>query len=179
MIAWICFEYGERSLIPYTNKKALLKCKLPLLALRVDSRIRHDAQAVPPNGAWYSVAVGKATAFDSSEQFLALLRYDPYFPDGRIDLIDVKEGRTITSRPCVLSPNGGSICWSPDRRIVGTVESDGFHFYDATNLEEIARLPWQYPCHVEFSRDGKNLALGAWSGGEIRPAESVFGPTAA
>lgn len=115
----------------------------------------------------------EATAFDSSEHHLAIMRHNGSFPKGCIDVFNVKEGRTIASRPCALSSNGSSICWSPKGGMIGTVESDGFRFYDAAELREIAHLPWEYASHIEYSRDGKYLALGAWSGGEIRLADSI------
>jgi WD40 repeat protein len=114
------------------------------------------------------------TAFDSSEKHLAILRRHGDFPEGRIEIIDVEQGQTIASRTCVLSPNGGSICWSPNGGVIGTAENDGFRFYDPTDLKETASVPLKSACHVEFSGNGKHLALGAWSGGEIRSADSVL-----
>jgi WD40 repeat protein len=49
------------------------------------------------------------TAFDSSEERLAVLRYSGNFPEGCIDIVDVEQGKTIASRSCVLSPNGGRL----------------------------------------------------------------------
>ncbi len=121
----------------------------------------------------------KATAFDRNEDRLAIIRDNGAFPEGGIEVIDVRDGHTISFRACVLSPNGSSICWSPDGGVIGTVENDGFRFYDAANLEEIAHEPWKYPSHIEFTRDGKYLAFGAWSGGEIRSADSVLHTTSA
>jgi WD40 repeat protein len=121
----------------------------------------------------------KATAFDRNEDRLAIIRDNGVFPEGGIEVIDVRDGHTISFRACVLSSNGSSICWSPDGGVIGTVENDGFRFYDAASLEEIAHVPWKYPSHIEFTRDGKYLAFGAWSGGEIRSADSVLPKTSA
>jgi hypothetical protein len=116
----------------------------------------------------------EATAFDRNEDRLAIIRHNGAFPEGCIEIIDVRHGHTIASRACVLSPNGSSICWSPGGGVIGTVENDGFRFYDVASLEEIAQERWKYASHIEFSRDGKYLAFGAWSGGEIRSADSVL-----
>jgi WD40 repeat protein len=115
-----------------------------------------------------------ASAFNRNEDRLAIIRDNVAFPEGCIEIIDITHVDTIASRACILSPNGSSICWSPDGGVIGTVENDGFGFYDVEGLEEVAREPWKYAAHVEFSRDGKYLALGAWSGGEIRSADSVL-----
>jgi hypothetical protein len=120
-----------------------------------------------------------ATAFNRTEDRLAIIRDNVAFPEGCIEIIDTRNGHRIASRACTLSPNGSSICWSADGGVIGTVERDGFGFYDVESLDEVAREPWMYPAHVEFSRDGKYLALGAWSGGEIRSADSVLHRTSA
>jgi WD40 repeat protein len=116
----------------------------------------------------------KATAFDRSERRLAIMRRDGSNTDACIDIVDVMNGQTIASRACVLSPNGSSLGWSPDGDVIGIVEKDGFRFYDVPDLKEIVQLPMKYASHIEFSRDGKYIALGAWSGGEIRFADSVL-----
>ena len=118
----------------------------------------------------------KAIAFAHNESRLAIMRYNGDRPEGRIEVIDVMNGHTIASRACILSPNGSSICWSPDGGVIGAVERDGFRFYAVASLEEISHVPWKYASHIEFSRDGKYLALGAWCGGEIRSVGSVLRP---
>lgn len=117
----------------------------------------------------------QAITFDSSENQLAILRQDGGRIEGCIEVVNLTSGHAIASRPCTLSWNGGSITWSPDGEVLGSVESDGFHFYDTTNLQESGHVPLQYACHVEFSRDGKFIALGAWSGGVVRLTESILG----
>lgn len=115
-----------------------------------------------------------ATAFDRSEDRLAMIRDNGAFPEGCIEIIDTRHGHTIASRACALSPNGSSICWSPNGEVIGAVVNGGFRFYDVEDLVEFAQIPWKYAAHVEFSRDGEYLAFGAWSGGEIRSAGSVL-----
>ena len=106
----------------------------------------------------------KTTAFDSTESRLAVVRRDGRARSDCIDIIDLAEKRVVASVGCRLSPNGNSIAWSPDGNFIAAVEEDGFRFYDASQLNSIASLEFRYACHVEFSADGRFVALGAWSG---------------
>lgn len=56
----------------------------------------------------------KATAFDRSERLLAIMRCSGRFPEGSIDIVDIRNGRVVVSRQYELSPNGSSIGRSPD-----------------------------------------------------------------
>jgi WD40 repeat protein len=99
--------------------------------------------------------------------------------DGRgrsdyIEIIDLAGKCVIASVGCRLSPNGNSIAWSADGNFIAAVEEDGVRFYDASQLKSSASLEFRYACHVEFSAEGRFVALGAWSGGEIRLTETVL-----
>ena len=115
----------------------------------------------------------KTTAFDNTESRLAVVRRDGRARSDCIEIIDLAGRRVVASVGCRLSPNASSIAWSPDGNFIAAVEDDGFRFYDASQLKSIASLEFRYACHVEFSADGRFVALGAWSGGEIRRTETV------
>ena len=116
----------------------------------------------------------KNTAFDNTESRLAVVRRDGRARSDCIEIIDLAGKRVIASVGCRLSPNSNSIAWSPDGNFIAAVEEDGFRFYDASQLKSIASLEFRYACHVEFSADGRFVAFGAWSGGEIRLTETVL-----
>jgi WD40 repeat protein len=116
----------------------------------------------------------KTTAFDNTESRLAVVRRDGRARSDCIEIIDLAEKRVAACVGCRLSPNGDSIAWSPDGTFIAAVEEDGFRFYDASQLKSIASLEFRYACHVEFSADGRFVALGAWSGGEIRLTETIL-----
>ena len=116
----------------------------------------------------------KTAAFDNTESRLAVVRRDGLARSDCIEIIDLAGKRVVSSVGCRLSPNGNSIGWSPDGNFMAAVEEDGFRFYDASQLKSIASLEFRYACHVEVSADRRFVALGAWSGGEIRLTESVL-----
>lgn len=121
----------------------------------------------------------KASAFDYTESRLAVARRKAGGHGDCIEIIELAEKRVVASAGCQLSPNGSSIAWSPDGRFIAAVEDDGFRFYKAFQLQPVAFLEFHYASHVEFSADGKYVALGAWSGGEIRLVEAVLPKSAA
>jgi WD40 repeat protein len=116
----------------------------------------------------------KTTAFDITESRLAVVRRDGRARSDCIELIDLAGKRVVASVGCRFSSNGNSIARSPDGNFIAAVEEDGFRFYDASQLKSIASLEFRYACRVEFSADGRFVALGAWSGGEIRLTETVL-----
>jgi WD40 repeat protein len=113
-------------------------------------------------------------AFDSSEQLMAVIHGERPHPKAWLEIVDAASGETLRRRECVRSHNGPSAAWSPDGSTIGLVEPDGFHFYAADDLHEIGAVPLQYACHVEFSRDGLWVALGAWSRGVIQLTGDVL-----
>ena len=115
----------------------------------------------------------KTAAFDNTESRLAVVGRDGRAQSDCIEIIELAGRRVVASVGCRLSPNGSSIAWSPDGSFIAAVEDDGFRFYDASQLKPIASLAFRYASHVEFSADGRFVALGAWSSGEIRLTETV------
>lgn len=115
-----------------------------------------------------------ATAFDNTETRLAVARRRRLGERDRVEIIDLSEKRVVASVDFMSNPNGRSLAWSPDGNIIASVENDGFRFYDSSRLSVIASVGFRYASHVEFSANGRFVALGAWSGGEVRPIESLL-----
>ena len=112
--------------------------------------------------------------FHSSETLLAVVHGDRPHPKAWLEIVDVSSGETLRARECIRSHNGPAISWSPDGSVIGVVEPDGFQFYAADDLHEIASVPAKYACNLEFSPDGTWVALSAWSGGRIRLTADVL-----
>ena len=75
-------------------------------------------------------------------------------------------GPTLTGS-VVWRGTSWSIAWSPDGNYIACVEDGQASLFDATTLNLIAKHQLPYPCHVEFSHDGKFLAVRSWEKGVV------------
>ena len=72
---------------------------------------------------------------------------------------------------------GPTLAWSPDGGTIACIELQRVTLIDVATLKRRASHPLPYASHVEFSRDGRLLAIGSWSKGVVLALEDVGAPT--
>jgi len=88
-------------------------------------------------------------------------------------LMDLAEKRIVCSAPYKFGGTAFIAKWSPDSKVLATVQEHSFIFYDAATLEKRESIECQFASDIAFSPDGSRMALGAWESGMMLGRENV------
>ena len=84
------------------------------------------------------------------------------------------ETTTIIATTKLESAARAALTWSPDGKLLGTVQEGRWTLHASDDLREVGSLTGPYPCALDFSPDGRLLALGSWERGVVLPLAQIL-----
>jgi WD40 repeat protein len=84
------------------------------------------------------------------------------------------ETNTTTAMTKLESAARAALTWSPDGKLLGTVQKGRWTLHASDDLREVGSLADLYPCALDFSPDGSLIALGSWERGVVLPLAQVL-----
>jgi hypothetical protein len=105
--------------------------------------------------------MSRAAALSPDAKTLAILHGAPPTLLTIVDLTDGAKRHEITID---AGGTGACLVWSPNGRVLGSVERGRTAFYSEA-LVELGHVDMEYPSSIAFSGDSTNIALGSWTKG--------------
>ena len=111
-----------------------------------------------------------ASALSNDGNLLAVVHGAP--PD-TLSVFQLSDGARVGTTDVQAGGTGSTLCWSPDSRLIASVQDGEVVFYAWPGLATMHKLALAYPCDVAFSARGGRLALGSWEAGWVLAAEAI------
>jgi WD40 repeat protein len=111
-----------------------------------------------------------ASALSNDGSLLAVVHGAP--PD-TLSVFQLSDGARVGTTDVQAGGTGSALCWSPDSRLIASVQDGEVVFHAWPGLVTTHKLALLYPCDVAFSARGGRLALGSWEKGWVLAAEAI------
>ncbi|AKJ31937.1 hypothetical protein AAW51_5246 [Caldimonas brevitalea] len=92
-----------------------------------------------------------------------------------LDVVEAETSRILATSNFEYGGTNHSLAWSPDGRILATVQRGRAAFFESRSLSLLGAYEIEHPCWVEFSPNGEYVALGSWDKGTIKRVAEVLG----
>jgi WD40 repeat protein len=175
----------------------------PISSQVFEGHMISDASASGDRTAWAFV-VSKIGAPHNPEHDYVLLRswpFDAKGPLGRVDglpgigcarlspagnrlaviqkwitlsVFDLETNTITATTKLESAATFAALTWSPDGKILGTVQEGRWTLHASDDLREVGALAGPYPCALDFSPDGSLIALGSWERGVVLPLAQIL-----
>jgi WD40 repeat protein len=92
----------------------------------------------------------------------------------KLSVIELKTTTIIATTQLASAATRAALAWSPDGKLLGTVQEGRWSLHASHDLREVGSLTAPYPCAVDFSPDGTLIALGSWERGVVVPLAQIL-----
>jgi WD40 repeat protein len=116
------------------------------------------------------ISFSRSSALSNDGKLLAVIHGAP--PD-TLSVLQLSDGACIGTTDVQAGGTGSALSWSPDGRLIASVQDGLIVFYAWPGLTTMHKLPLAYACDVAFSARGGWLALGSWEAGWVLAAEAI------
>ena len=106
-----------------------------------------------------------AAALSPCGSFIALVGYRHSSKATLLSILSI-DGALLREVPTSVGGTGSSTRWSPDGRLLGTVQAKGFAIFEAESLSSRGCIAAEFPSDMAFLADSR-IAIGTWEFGAI------------